>query len=84
MARDITKAPAHVPGAVATNRGWENPRTGEVYVSHKGLADKIAALTGTKTSTKKSKKKEEPAPVVVEEPAVEEIIEEESPSADEE
>ena len=29
--------------AVPTNRGWENSKTGEVYVSHRGLRDKMIA-----------------------------------------
>ena len=29
--------------AVPTNRGWENSKTGEVYVSHRGLKDKMIA-----------------------------------------
>ena len=29
--------------AVPTNRGWENSVTGEVYISHRGLKDKMIA-----------------------------------------
>ena len=28
---------------VPTNRGWENSVTGEVYISHRGLKDKMIA-----------------------------------------
>ena len=31
--------------AVATNTGWKNSKTGELYKSHGGLKDKIDALT---------------------------------------
>ena len=43
--------------AVATNSGWKNSKTGELYKSHGGLKDKIDALTPAPVV-----KKETPAP----------------------
>ena len=42
---------------VATNSGWKNSKTGELYKSHGGLKDKIDALTPAPVV-----KKETPAP----------------------
>jgi|GEM_PF-4408748 len=43
--------------AVATNSGWKNSKTGELYKCHGGLKDKIDALTPAPVE-----KKETPAP----------------------
>ena len=37
MSKDINKAPAYCPNAVATKRGWEDPKTGELLVSNRTL-----------------------------------------------
>jgi len=37
MSRDINKAPSYCPNAIATKRGWEDPKTGELLVSNRGL-----------------------------------------------
>ena len=42
---------------VATNAGWRNSKTGELYMSRGGLKDKIDALTPAPVA-----KKETPAP----------------------
>lgn len=36
--------PKHKEKVIATNKGWVVERTGEVLVSHKNLADKIALV----------------------------------------
>lgn len=41
MPRDITQPPKWAPNAVATDRGWEDPNTGELLVSIRGLKSKI-------------------------------------------
>ena len=41
--------------AVATNKGWENPRTGEVLACHAGLADKLDAEAPKKAKPAASK-----------------------------
>ena len=41
--------------AVATNNGWENPRTGEVLACHAGLADKLDAEAPKKAKPAASK-----------------------------
>lgn len=47
--------------AVATNRGWVNEKTGEVYKKHSNLKDKIDALAPAKPAPK-PKPKPAPAP----------------------
>jgi hypothetical protein len=46
--------------AVATDRGWVNEKTGEMYKMHRDLKNKIAAL---------APKKAKPAPAPAPEPA---------------
>lgn len=75
MPRDFCQKPSWAKNAVATNRGWEDPNTGEVLVSLKGLLDiqkelgcaptkkkatkKDAAKTAKKTTKPKASKKAE-------------------------
>jgi hypothetical protein len=63
MPRDITQPPRYAPNAVATARGWEDPKTGELLVSVKGLIDMMP-------------KKE---PVVEEKPAEKDVFVEGAP-----
>jgi len=44
--------------AVATNRGWENEKTGEVYKKMNGLKDKIDELAPVKKKSTAKKKVE--------------------------
>lgn len=49
-ARNFTQAPAWCPNAVLTDRGWKDPKTGEVYVSFKRSVDvfmDVEAITET-------------------------------------
>jgi hypothetical protein len=50
-------ATAPTKDAKATAQGWVSPK-GELLVSHKGLADKVAALAPKKAAPKKKKKDE--------------------------
>lgn len=51
-------ATAPTKDAVATAQGWVSPK-GELLVSHRGLADKVAALAPKKAAPKKKKKEED-------------------------
>lgn len=64
MATDKTKAPKWCKDAVATKRGWENEKTGELYVSNtklplkeiygdlvEGAKGKLSDETGSKDSS---------------------------------
>lgn len=65
--------PSWAPNAVATKRGWEDPKTGELLVSIKGLEIK--------------KPKAKPAPkkkAAAKKKAVEEVIEEQEVKPEEE
>ena len=57
--------------AVATNRGWENEKTGEVYKKVNGLKDKIDALAP------KPKPKPKPVPKPKEEPSLSDMTKDE-------
>ena len=58
--------PRWAPDAVATARGWEDPKTGELLVSVKGLeiaeAKKESKPAKKKVSKKKAEKKVEEVP----------------------
>ena len=61
--------------AVATNRGWVNEKTGELYKKHSGLKDKIDAhLAATKPAPKPKPK---PAPKPKEEPSLSDMTKDE-------
>lgn len=55
MPRDFCAKPSWVENAVATNRGWENPDTGELYVSLRGLLDIQKELGCAPVKAKKKK-----------------------------
>ena len=57
--------------AVATNRGWVNEKTGELYKKVNGLKDKIDALTP------KPKPKPKPVPKPKEEPSLSDMTKDE-------
>lgn len=48
MPVNFLEPPRYAPNAKATNLGWEDPNTGELLVSIKGLLDKQAALKAEK------------------------------------
>ena len=56
MPRDLKNPPSWAPKAVATTKGWVDPKTGELLVSVKGLTVKKKAVA-KKTSEKKVTKK---------------------------
>jgi hypothetical protein len=71
--------PTWCPTAIATDRGWMNPSTGEILVSHKNLKSKLAAeqaITVQEVITP------EPAPqeVIEIKPEVKEVIMQETPT----
>lgn len=56
MPRDLKNPPRWAPNAIATAKGWVDPKTGELLVSVKGLIVKKKAVA-KKTAAKKVSKK---------------------------
>ena len=69
MPRDMKNPPKFAPNAVATERGWVDPKTGELLVAIKGLEVKPAKKA--KAAPKKKEPVVEAEPVEAEEPVVE-------------
>lgn len=68
MPRDLKNPPSWAKDAVATVKGWCDPKTGELLVSIKGLELPSKPKAEKKVSKKKSIKKKTPTkPKVVEE-----------------
>ena len=51
----VYKKPRWAPNAVATDKGWVDPETGELLVSLKNLKSKIAAESKTQETKQKAK-----------------------------
>lgn len=70
MPRDLLTPPSWAPKAKATDRGWEDPVTGELLVSQKGLKSAQAKI---KKANRAEAKKAEPKTMKAE-PKKEEVI----------
>jgi len=66
MSNLLTTKPRWFPNAVPTNRGWENPQTGEVLVAIGNLKNLLGASVEQTTSTQPAKKAGRPKKVVAE------------------